>query len=71
MTHAVGEQHGVLLAAKVQPPDLPCVPPLVEVGCGLVVLQALHDWTVDDHLEGTGENNGGACLAAGAPGEKL
>ena len=52
MTHAVGEQRGVLLGAKVQPPDLPCVPPLVEVGRGLVVLQALHDLTVDDHLTG-------------------
>ena len=52
MTHAVGEQRGVLLTAKVQPPDLPRVTPLVEVGRGLVVLQTLHDWTVDDHLTG-------------------
>lgn len=50
MHHAVGKEGGVLLAAEVQPPHLPGVPPLVEVGCGLIVLQPLDDWTVDHHL---------------------
>ena len=56
MQHAVGKQGGVLLAAEVEAPHLPRVPPLVEVGRGLVVLQPLDDWTVDHHLfENMGE----------------
>lgn len=56
--HAVGKQRGVLFAAKVEAPHLPRVPPLVEVGRGLVVLKSPHDWTVYDHLKG-GSSEGG------------
>lgn len=49
--HAIGKQSGVLLAAKVEPPHLSGVPPLVEVGRGLVVLETSHDWAVYNHLE--------------------
>ena len=62
MQHAVGEQGGVLLAAEVEAPHLPRVPPLVEVGRGLVVLQPLDDWTVDHHLfENMGGGGGGSA----------
>lgn len=40
--HGVGEGGGLLLTGKVQPIDLPSVPPLMEGRGGLVVLQTLH-----------------------------
>lgn len=51
MIHSVSKKGGILLAAKVQPPHLPGVPPLVEVGRGLVVLQPFDDRAVDHNLE--------------------
>lgn len=50
--HACRELCGVLLAAKVEAPDLAGVPPLVEVGGGLVILETPDDGAVDDHLAG-------------------
>lgn len=50
--HACGELCGVLLAAKVEAPDLAGIPPLVEVGGGLVILETPDDGAVDDHLAG-------------------
>lgn len=50
MSHAIGKESGVLFAAKVEPPHLPGIPPLVEVVCGLVILETFHDWTVYNHL---------------------
>lgn len=50
--HACGELSGVLLAAEVEAPDLAGVPPLVEVGGGLVILETPDDGAVDDHLAG-------------------
>lgn len=48
--HSIGEGGGLLLAGEVEAIDLPGVPPLVEGWCGLVVLETLHYWVVDDHL---------------------
>lgn len=50
MSHAVGKQSSILLAAEVEPPHLPGIPPLVEIGCGLVVLETSCNWTVYYHL---------------------
>lgn len=50
MGHSTGEEGSILLTAEVEPPHLPRVPPLVEVGRGLIVLQALHNRTVNHHL---------------------
>lgn len=50
VSHAIGKQSSILLAAKVEPPHLPGVPPLVEIGCGLVILEISHDRTVYHHL---------------------
>lgn len=60
--HAVGKLAGILFAAEVEPPDLAGIAPLVEVGRGLVVLQPLHDGTVDDHLRARAEQ-----LSSGGP----
>lgn len=48
MHHGTGERFSVLLAGKIQPIDKLGVPPLVERGRRLVVLEALDDGTVDD-----------------------
>lgn len=56
MGDAIGKEGGVLFAAEVEPPHLPGVPPLVEVGRGLVVLEPSADWTVYNHLQ---EQSGG------------
>lgn len=48
--HAVGKQSGVFFAAKVEPPHLPGISPLVKVRRGLVVLETSHDGTVYNHL---------------------
>ena len=48
--HGVGEGGGLLLACEVEAIDLPGVPPLVEGGGGLVVLEALHYGVVYNHL---------------------
>lgn len=50
MGDSVGEEGSILLTAEVEPPHLPRVPPLVEVGRGLIVLQAFHNRTVNHHL---------------------
>lgn len=50
MHHAICEEGSVLFAAKVKPPHLPVVPPLVEVRRSLVVFQPLHNWAVYHHL---------------------
>ncbi len=49
--HGVGEGGGLLFAGKVQPVNLPRISPLVEGGCGLVILQPLHDGVVYNDLE--------------------
>lgn len=50
MRDAIGEEGSVLFAAKVEPPDLPGITPLVEIGCGLVIFEPSPDWTVYNHL---------------------
>lgn len=50
MSHAAGEQGSILFAAKVEPPHLPGIPPLVEIVCGLVVLETSHNGAVYHHL---------------------
>lgn len=50
MTDAIGKEGSVLFAAEVQPPHLPGVAPLVEIGRGLVIFEPSSDWTVYDHL---------------------
>lgn len=50
VSHAVGKQSSILLTAKVEPPNLSGISPLVEVGCGLVVFESSDDGTVDNHL---------------------
>lgn len=37
MQHAVGKQRCIFLAAKIQTPNLARIPPLVEVGRGLII----------------------------------
>lgn len=51
MSHAIGKQSSILLAAKVEAPDLPGIPPLMEIGCSLVIFEASGDWTVYYHLK--------------------
>lgn len=48
--HGVREGGGLLLAGKVEAVDLPGISPLVEGWGSLVVLEALHDGVVNDHL---------------------
>lgn len=48
--HGVGEGGGFLLAGKVEAVDLPGISPLVEGRGSLVVLEALHDGVVNNHL---------------------
>lgn len=51
MSHAVGKKSSILLASKVESPNLSCISPLVKIGCGLVILETSYDWTVYNHLE--------------------
>lgn len=51
MHHAVGELSRVLFTAKVQTPDLPRIPPLVERRRRLVIFDPADQRTVDDHLK--------------------
>lgn len=50
VSNAIGKESSILFAAKVQPPHLPGVAPLVEIGRGLVIFEPSPDWTVYDHL---------------------
>lgn len=52
MHHGSREAIGILATREVEPVDVPRVPPLMEGGGGLVVLQAAHYAAVDHHLGG-------------------
>lgn len=54
MSNAIGKEGSILFAAKVEPPHLPGVAPLVEIGRGLVIFEPSPDWTVYDHLKKQG-----------------
>lgn len=50
MSHGAGKKSSILFTAKVQPPHLFGIPPLVEGWCGLIILYPFDNGTVDHHL---------------------
>lgn len=50
MSNAIGKEGSILFAAKVEPPNLAGIAPLVEIGRGLVIFQPPPDGAVYNHL---------------------
>lgn len=53
VSHAIGKQSGIFFAAKVEPPNLSGISPLVKIGRGLVVFESSYNGAVYNHLKMT------------------